>query len=63
LQKVTARRPAPLKPRIPEEDSYDRGNHETGEEFQVAAEVRAFLHGEQETKTRKALEYFAGAVN
>jgi hypothetical protein len=70
LQKVTARRPAPLKPRIPEEDSYDRGNHETGEAFQVAAEVRAFLHGrgieisgEQETKTRKALEYFAGAVN
>lgn len=39
----------------------------TGEAFQVAAELRAFLHGrgidisgEQETKTRKALEYFAG---
>ena len=35
--------------------------------FQVAAEVRAFLAergvdltGEQQTKTRKALEYFAG---
>jgi len=39
---------------------------ETTEAFQVAAEVRAFLvergidlSGEQETKTRKALEYFA----
>jgi hypothetical protein len=39
------------------------------EEFQVAAEVRAFLagqgidvSGEQETKTRKALEYFAGSL-
>jgi hypothetical protein len=39
---------------------------ETGEAFQVAAEVRAFLvgrgldlSGEQETKTRKALEYFS----
>ena len=39
---------------------------ETGEAFQVAAEARAFLtargvdlSGEQETKTRKALEYFA----
>jgi hypothetical protein len=38
----------------------------TNEAFQVAAEVRAFLvqhgvdlSGEQETKTRKALEYFA----
>jgi hypothetical protein len=38
----------------------------TGEAFQVAAEARAFLSGhgvdltgEQETKTRKALEYFA----
>jgi len=38
----------------------------TGEAFQAAAEVRAFLaergidlSGEQETKTRKALEYFA----
>jgi len=38
----------------------------TGEAFQVAAETRAFLaghgvdlFGEQETKTRKALEYFA----
>jgi hypothetical protein len=41
---------------------------EPGEAFQVAAETRAFLaergvnlHGEQETKTRTALEYFAGA--
>ena len=41
----------------------------TGEAFQVAAELRAFLHGrgidisgEQETKTRKALEYFAGTL-
>jgi hypothetical protein len=40
---------------------------QTNEAFQVAAEVRAFLtgkgvdlDGEQETKTRKALEYFAG---
>jgi hypothetical protein len=39
---------------------------ETGEAFQVAAEARAFLaergvdlSGEQETKTRKALEYFS----
>ena len=39
------------------------------EAFQVAAETRAFLtgrgidlSGEQETKTRKALEYFAGAL-
>ena len=39
---------------------------ETSEAFQVAAEVRAFLatrdvdiSGEQETKTRKALDYFA----
>jgi hypothetical protein len=39
---------------------------ETNEAFQVAAETRAFLvergvdlSGEQETKTRKALEYFA----
>jgi hypothetical protein len=39
---------------------------ETGEAFQVAAEMRAFLHGrgvdisgEQETKTRKALAYFS----
>ena len=38
----------------------------THEAFQVAAEARAFLtehgvdlSGEQETKTRKALEYFA----
>jgi len=38
----------------------------TNEAFQVAAETRAFLvargidlSGEQETKTRKALEYFA----
>ncbi len=38
----------------------------TGEAFQVAAELRAFLHGrgidisgEQQTKTRKALAYFA----
>jgi hypothetical protein len=41
---------------------------ETTEAFQVAAETRAFLVGqgidlsaEQETKTRRALEYFAGA--
>jgi hypothetical protein len=40
-----------------------------GEGFQVAAEARAFLAergisltGEQETKTRKALEYFAGVM-
>jgi hypothetical protein len=40
----------------------------TGEAFQVAAETRAFLvergvdlSGEQETKTRKALEFFAHA--
>jgi hypothetical protein len=40
----------------------------TTEAFQVAAELRAYLAaqgidlaGEQETKTRKALEYFAGA--
>jgi hypothetical protein len=39
------------------------------EAFQVAAETRAFLaergvssEGEQETKTRKALEFFAGAM-
>ena len=39
----------------------------TGEAFQVAAELRAFLarhnvdlSGEQQTKTRKALSYFAG---
>ena len=42
---------------------------ETNEAFQVAAEARAFLagrgidlSGEQETKTKKALEYFAGAL-
>jgi hypothetical protein len=42
---------------------------ETNEAFQVAAEMRAFLHargvdisGEQETKTRKALDYFAKAL-
>jgi hypothetical protein len=41
----------------------------TGDAFQAAAEVRAFLaghdvdvSGEQETKTRKALEYFAGGL-
>jgi hypothetical protein len=41
----------------------------TGEAFQAAAEVRAFLtrrgvdlSGEQETKTRKALAYFAGTA-
>ena len=41
---------------------------ETSEAFQIAAETRAFLVGqgidlsaEQETKTRRALEYFAGA--
>jgi hypothetical protein len=41
----------------------------TGEPFQVAAELRAHLlghgidtEGEQQTKTRKALEYFAGAT-
>jgi hypothetical protein len=40
----------------------------TNEAFQVGAETRAFLtsrgvdlSGEQETKTRKALEYFAKA--
>lgn len=40
---------------------------ETGETFQAAAEVRAFLHskgvnleGDQATKTKTALEYFAG---
>ena len=40
-----------------------------GEAFQVAAEARAFLSGrgvdlsgEQETKTAKALEYFAGRL-
>ena len=39
----------------------------TTEAFQVAAELRAFLgdrgidvSGEQQTKTRKALEFFAG---
>jgi hypothetical protein len=42
---------------------------ETNEAFQVAAELRAYLsgkgvdlEGEQETKTRKALEYFAGTL-
>jgi hypothetical protein len=42
---------------------------ETNEAFQVAAEARAFLagrgvdlSGEQETKTRKALEYFSRAL-
>jgi hypothetical protein len=42
---------------------------ETTEMFQVAAETRAFLvgrgvdlSGEQETKTRKALEFFAGEL-
>jgi hypothetical protein len=42
---------------------------ETHEAFQVAAEGRAFLarkgidlEGEQQTKTRKALEYFAGTL-
>jgi hypothetical protein len=41
----------------------------TGEAFEVAAEARAFLagrgidlSGEQQTKTRKALEYFAGEL-
>ena len=40
------------------------------EAFQVSAETRAFLHergidmtGEQETKTRKALEFFAGRLS
>jgi len=40
-----------------------------GEAFQVAAEARAFLaergvdlSGDQETKTRKALEFFAGEL-
>ena len=43
---------------------------ETGEAFQVAAELRSFLatreidlSGEQETKTRKALDYFAHLEN
>ncbi len=42
----------------------------TSEAFQVAAEVRSYLtthgvdlSGDQQTKTRKALEYFAGATN
>ena len=42
----------------------------TTEAFQVAAEVRSYLttqgvdlSGEQQTKTRKALEYFAGLTN
>ena len=42
---------------------------ETTEAFQVAAELRAFLaargidlSGEQQTKTRKALEYFAARL-
>jgi hypothetical protein len=42
---------------------------ETGEAFQVAAEMRALLNeagvdleGEQQTKTRKALEYFSAAL-
>jgi hypothetical protein len=42
----------------------------TGEAFEVAAEARAFLtgrgvdlSGEQQTKTRKALEYFATAMH
>ena len=42
---------------------------ETTEAFQVAAELRAFLHargvdvsGEQQTKTRKALDFFAEAL-
>ena len=42
----------------------------TTEAFQVAAELRSFLtthgvdlSGEQQTKTRKALEYFAGLAN
>jgi hypothetical protein len=42
---------------------------ETGEAFQVAAETRAYLHargvdisGQQETKTRKALDHFAKAL-
>jgi hypothetical protein len=42
---------------------------ETKEAFQVAVETRSFLErqgidlsGEQETKTKKALEYFAGAL-
>jgi len=42
---------------------------EPGEAFQVAAETRAYLaergidmSGEQETKTRKALEFFAGQL-
>jgi len=41
----------------------------TGDAFQVAAEARAYLakkgidlSGEQQTKTKKALEYFAGAL-
>jgi hypothetical protein len=41
----------------------------TNEAFQVAAEARAYLtregidlSGEQETKTKKALEYFAGTL-
>jgi hypothetical protein len=41
-----------------------------GEAFQVAAETRAFLvgrgvdmGGEQETKTRKALEFFSAQLN
>lgn len=41
----------------------------TGEAFQVAAETRGYLaglgidlSGEQQTKTRKALQYFAGAL-
>ena len=42
----------------------------TSEAFQVAAEARSYLtmhgidlSGEQQTKTRKALEYFAGVAN
>ena len=42
---------------------------EPSEAFQVAAEARAFLgsqgvdlSGEQQTKTKKALEYFAGTL-
>jgi hypothetical protein len=43
---------------------------EPGEAFQVAAELRAFLatrgvdtSGEQQTKTKKALEFFAAAIS
>ena len=67
--RAQARRRDVALPRRLARSSSSRPAASTSEAFQVAAETRAFLagrgvdlSGEQETKTRKALEYFAEAL-